>query len=333
MTNGYFLTSFSLSFYPVPAGATPPKEPTEIVPLWPYTSEVASAPNTSAVRTVPTDVVNATLELYAYGFTGGSADEEFWYTLTPPFRTIHVEVDNTTFASVLPFPYVNTGGIDLFAWDPITGAFTLDDRPYQVSVTAALGMLEGTHSFKIQVVGRLPPARWIAGGCLLLYTNASAGPATQTHFQAPTSSYLNNSIAGGMNENVSTSYSDQSTIPISSGTSVVSSWTNESFDGRSTGRRQPRRSRRELDDRPHRIHPVRRADELADRLRLAQRVGPLPILPRRDGGAERKRRHRDGRQRHGGGALPPAGVERDPVSIPSGRAPLATPPATVSTTT
>jgi hypothetical protein len=234
VTTGYFLTSFSISFYPVPAGGTPPPEPTQIVPLWPYTSEVATAPNTTVVRTVPTDVVNATLEVYAYGFTGGPDDEEFWYTLTPPYRTIQAQVDNTTFASILPFPYINTGGIDLFAWDPITGAFTLDDRPYQVSVSAALGMLEGTHSFKLQAVGRLPQARWIAGGALLLYTSSSAGPASLTEYHAPSATYLNSSVTGGRNENVSVDYSYGSAIPSGSGTTDVNAWTNESFDGQST---------------------------------------------------------------------------------------------------
>jgi hypothetical protein len=233
VTSGYFLTSFSISFYPLAPGASPPREPDRIVPLWPYTSETDTAPNTTVMGTVPTDVVNATLELYAYGFTGGASDEEFWYTLTPPFREIQVQVNNTTFASVLPFPYINTGGIDLFAWDPITGAFTLNDRPYQVSVTAALGLLEGTHQFRVQVLGRLPQARWQVGGSLLLYTNASAGPASLHSYQRSTPVFLNTSIPGGSWESVSLSYSYASDVPTASGTTRVSAWTNESFNGES----------------------------------------------------------------------------------------------------
>jgi hypothetical protein len=234
VTSGYFLTSFSLSFYPLPPGWAPPKEPNQIVPLWPYTSETSTAPNTTTVRTVPTDVVNATLEVYAYGFTGGSADEEFWYTLSPPFRAIQVEVNGTVLTKTMPFPYINTGGIDLFAWDPITGAFTLNDPPYRMGLTAALGLLEGTHSFTLQVVGRLAPARWIAGGALLLYTNASAGPATETSYTAPTTTFSNQSAPGGLSQNVTVAYSYASAIPVGGGTEAVQASTSETFHGENT---------------------------------------------------------------------------------------------------
>jgi hypothetical protein len=179
---GHFVTNLSLAFYPVGPGFPAPPAPTEIVPLWAwnhtYLSTAGGTLWTNA--TVPDNVTNATLQLFLYGF--GPTDE-FWYSAQPGYRQAFVTVDGHVFGTAYPYPYLNTGGIDLFLWRPITGTFTIDDRPQSIDVSGALGLLEGTHEFGVNLSGGLGSGNtWLIGGSLLLYTAANAGPATSTAY-------------------------------------------------------------------------------------------------------------------------------------------------------
>ena len=184
VVGGHFVTNLSLAFYPVAPGTAPPPEPSSIVPLWAWNQTYIHSPKgvLYSNATVPDNATNATLQLFVYGF--GPADE-FWYSQMPGYRQVFVTLDGTVLATMLPFPYLNTGGIDLFMWRPVTGSFTLDDRPYEIDVTGALGLLEGTHELAANVSG-IPNSggnTWLIGGSLLLYTSAKAGPAASTAYQ------------------------------------------------------------------------------------------------------------------------------------------------------
>ncbi len=174
VTTGYFLTSVSLLFYPVPAGAHAPTEPDLVVPLWHRVFTSTTSTFVWDVATIPQNVTNATLQLWAYGF----GPDEFWYAEQPGLRTLEVSVDNSSALAFLPMEYINTGGNDLFAWRPITAAFTENDRPYDLDVTALLGTLEGTHNFTATMTGVTSGSNWLIGGSLLLYTNASEPAAS-----------------------------------------------------------------------------------------------------------------------------------------------------------
>ncbi|MCI4336358.1 MAG: hypothetical protein L3K17_04060, partial [Thermoplasmata archaeon] len=178
VTNVYFLTSVSLAFYPVPNGGHAPPEPNLIVPLWFRVSITTSSPTIYVDTNLPTNVTNATMELYAYGF----GPDEFWYSQEPGYRNVEVAVNGTSLASVLPFQYINTGGIDLFTWRPITGSFTLSDRPYELNETAALGLLEGPHNLTARLLGVTLSSDWIVAGSLLLHTDANATAASSTSY-------------------------------------------------------------------------------------------------------------------------------------------------------
>ncbi|MCI4358235.1 MAG: hypothetical protein L3J95_00265 [Thermoplasmata archaeon] len=230
---GHFVINVSLSFYPEPAGGAPPVVPNAIVPLWPFVGLSDTRLSSSVNATLPQDVQNATLELFSYGFSGSCGSigcvDEFWYTNPPAYRAISVSVDGSPLATVQPFEYVNTGGIDLFLWDPVTAAYTANDIPYQVDVTAALGLLEGAHTFNATVLGLGHGSRWVVAGALLLYTNTSVAGATLASDSTPVAMYSNGSSGGFPTESVTRSYSYSSDLGIPSGNEVVSSWTNETF--------------------------------------------------------------------------------------------------------
>ena len=207
---GNFTTWLSISFYPVPKGETPPSEPNVILPLWSGVSLTQSSPSATLSVNVPYNTLNATLELYAYGF----GLDEFWYTNEPSFRDVIVSVDSKPIASVLPFPYINTGGIDLFAWRPITAVFTLDDPAYRLDVTPALGLLEGEHELSVQVLNIFPASRWIISGALLLYTSPNTPPAKQVSysFNGPVVATATNPSFTYFNQTANISYSYSSKI-------------------------------------------------------------------------------------------------------------------------
>lgn len=166
--NGSFNNSMELLLYPVAPGAKAPSEPNMVIPF-----------SSASTVDVPSNVTAADLNLYVYGFGA----DEFWYADMPsiqPYRAINVTVDSMQIANVLPFPYINTGGIENFMWRPVTGVFTLNDRPYSVNVTAALGMLEGTHTLGIQVMDSA--GSWTTNGALMLYTSNSTGPAVPVSY-------------------------------------------------------------------------------------------------------------------------------------------------------
>ena len=222
---GYFTTSLTLLFYPVPGGSAPPAEPTGVVPLWYRLNVLATSPVVYVDTTLPSNVTNATFELYTYGINA----DEFWYTLTPPLRELQIASNGTRFLTVLPFQYINTGGIDLFTWRPITGAFTLNDRPYQFNVTGALGLLEGPHNLSITVSGFSAGSAWFVGGSLLYTTAAAAGPATAGGYSlsAPSPSIVTS--GSSYNESATVSIHSSSDLPLPSGTANVTMWTNASF--------------------------------------------------------------------------------------------------------
>jgi Peptide N-acetyl-beta-D-glucosaminyl asparaginase amidase A len=225
LAGGYFQTSVSLWFYPVAAGSAAPSEPNLIVPIFHRAVVTTSTPTVYDVATIPDDVVNATLEMWAYGFV----NDEFWYSQPQNYRDVYVAVNGSPIVAVLPFPYINTGGDDLFTWRPITAVFTLSDRPYEYDVTGALGMIEGTHNFTANVSGVSTDSNWLIGGALLMYTNASVGPATTIsyRFSAPPPHYSSGS--GGDSATAAPSYSYSSEIPLAAGAENVSLTTNESF--------------------------------------------------------------------------------------------------------
>ncbi|HEV2166441.1 MAG TPA: peptide-N4-asparagine amidase, partial [Thermoplasmata archaeon] len=231
---GHFILNVSLSFYPVPTGAAPPRVPNQIVPLWPFTGLSSSRTLASANASVPYDVQNATLELFSYGFSNGAYDE-FWYSGSggyAAYRAVDVTVDGSPLATVQPFEYINTGGLDLYLWDPVTGAYTANDLPYEVDVTAALGLLEGPHAFNATVVGREAASTWFVGGSLLLYTNASYTGASLISEPLPSVTYTNGtSTTRGIPppETVTRSYTYASDLSSPNGTQLVESWTNETF--------------------------------------------------------------------------------------------------------
>lgn len=216
--------TLSITFYPATLFYPAVQEPSQVIPLWNYTTLTSRHDYTTVSATIPTDTTKVILEMYPYGY----GVDEFWYADEPALRYVNLTVGGKDVAYVLPFPYINTGGIDLFAWRPITADFTLNDRPVTIDLTSALGMVEGTNNWNATInVG--PQSYWHMSGDLLIYTSPNVTGAqldsynwdnlTSQTLTTPAGCALFSAPQCYLNESAQAVYSYSSSIL--NGTSVV----------------------------------------------------------------------------------------------------------------
>ena len=112
--------------------------------------------------TAPRNTIKAYLDVIAQS----QSSDEFWYQCVPndatgplescgntAFRETEVTIDGKP-AGVAPvYPWIYTGGIDPYLWEPITGVQTLNMKPYRVDLTPFAGVLSdgGPHTVGVSV--------------------------------------------------------------------------------------------------------------------------------------------------------------------------------------
>ncbi len=133
--------------------------------------------NTSQVFNVtfPANVTSGHINFYALQ----NGNDEGWYANQPPFREFKVSINGTTVAEMWPYPNVQTGGWDLFLWQPITAIGALLDHPYTFNLDPYVSLLHGTKSVNITVVNN--EDLWIRVALnFMLYTTNSTVNSTFT---------------------------------------------------------------------------------------------------------------------------------------------------------
>lgn len=164
----------ALFFFPIPAGAPGPAHANIIEPLFAFQGDPASVP-----VTIPSDTSAVVLQMMAIG-------SEFWYSLNPDFTAVTTAIGGHNVSTYLQFPWINSGGIDLFAWRPIYPVNMLDHQWEDFNLTGALGLIEGTHNLTMTPADGSLGASVIAN--LLIYTSPSVHGARQLSYhyhQAP----------------------------------------------------------------------------------------------------------------------------------------------------
>lgn len=127
-------------------------------PAFLHTSSEQLAPT----LTLPLNIERAYLDV----ITQSQHNDEFWYTCVPDdvanelqscgntaFREAEVSIDGQP-AGVAPvYPWIYTGGIDPFLWEPIPGIQALNFVPYRVDLTPFAGVLSNgqPHSVALSV--------------------------------------------------------------------------------------------------------------------------------------------------------------------------------------
>ena len=152
--NGIIYANAALEFYPASWEDQGPRVPDVVVPVNGSGGDAGTLNTTSDRITqtlnLPTNVERVVLDVIAQSQSG----DEFWYLCVPSdeatnlqscgntaFRETEVFIDDQP-AGVAPvYPWIFTGGIDPYLWEPIPGVQTLDFKPYRVDLTPFAGLL------------------------------------------------------------------------------------------------------------------------------------------------------------------------------------------------
>ena len=161
--------SARLLFYPPSLVAPPAQVADAVYPLGadPVGSTVTlnnSSSQLSKTLSLPANVERAYLDVYAQSQNA----DEFWYTCVPDqfaaeveecgggnFREAEISIDGQP-AGVAPvYPWIYTGGIDFYLWEPTPGVQTLNFLPYRVDLTPFAGVLSNgaQHTVAVSVAG------------------------------------------------------------------------------------------------------------------------------------------------------------------------------------
>ncbi|WP_353065472.1 peptide-N4-asparagine amidase [Tunturibacter psychrotolerans] len=193
----------ALEFFPASPLALAPATPDIVVGL-------SSGSNPAALNTTA-DQVSQTVNLprnvekvYLDVFAQSQIDDEFWYLCVPndqtgplescgntAFRETEISIDGKP-AGVAPvYPFIFTGGIDPFLWEPLPGVQTLDFKPYRVDLTPFAGVLGDGNQHTVAVSVFNADNFFNATANLLVFTDhgsreVSGGLISNTLSAAPT---------------------------------------------------------------------------------------------------------------------------------------------------
>lgn len=179
--NGGIYGTATLQFYPADFRNLPANPPDMVVPVSgvnsPYELDNASSAVTATV-TLPRNLTRAYLDVIAQS----QSSDEFWYFGVPndvsseletsggtAFRETEISIDGMP-AGVAPVsPWIYTGGIDPYLWEPITGVETLNFKPYRVDLTPFAGMLSDGNPHTVSISVYNANSYFLATANLLLY--------------------------------------------------------------------------------------------------------------------------------------------------------------------
>lgn len=187
---GEYISNVTISFY---AGPAPNGLPNAYIPVISTRAVVLTNKTSSAIvnMTVPAGTTAATLQIW---ITGSGFDES-WYADEPSYKAIQVWSGNDLIANVLPYYHVRSGELDLFAWRGLMSPFELNDRPYNVNVTGALGILESNSNITVRAINPSPLGGvWIIRINELLWTSASTTGAKQVSYTSSTHTFISTNV-------------------------------------------------------------------------------------------------------------------------------------------
>jgi hypothetical protein len=212
--NGIIYANAALEFYPASWQDGPAVTPDIVVPVNGSGGDAGTL-NTTAdqitqVLNLPMNVERVYLDIIAQS----QSNDEFWMFCVPNDQTSNLEsCGNTAFretevtidgkpAGVAPvYPWIYTGGIDPYLWEPIPGVQTLDFKPYRVDLTPFAGVLDDGNPHTVGVGVYNANSYFLATANLLVYTDhgkqkVTGGILRNTLSAAPTPVVTENITTG-----------------------------------------------------------------------------------------------------------------------------------------
>ena len=189
--DGIIYANAALEFYPASFRDPAPSTPDILVPIEGGGGDAGTLNTTSDQITqslsLPMNVENVYLDVIAQS----QSNDEFWYFCVPndqsgnlescgntAFRETEVTIDGKP-AGVAPvYPWIYTGGIDPYLWEPIPGVETLDFKPYRVNLTPFAGVLADGNTHTVGVGVYNANSYFLATANLLIYTDHRARRVT-----------------------------------------------------------------------------------------------------------------------------------------------------------
>lgn len=236
--DGQYVTNLTISFY---AGQAPSGLPNEIIPVIAASGvNIGNSIPHSYGMTVPANTTAAALQIW---FVGNSFDES-WYADEPSYRSLEIFSGGHLIENLLPYYKVASGELDLFAWRPLMTPYEINQIPYNVNVTAGLGLLEHNNNISVMIPNVSPlGAFWSLRINELVWTSPSARGASLVSYSNSSSTSMRTDVympnagtsANGGNvstpeyfvEKVNVNYQFASMIKMTNGTVLVSKNTKE----------------------------------------------------------------------------------------------------------
>ncbi|MGC8515965.1 MAG: hypothetical protein ACP5OC_07520 [Thermoplasmata archaeon] len=154
--HGIQYNNYTLYFYPVPKGQQAPSYPTMVEPIHKGGNTV----------NIPTDTRAAFIQSIVI-------DGEFQYTCNPSWEGYYFNINGHKAANQFIYPWINSGGIDLFTWRPIYPPYMLNHQWTTANITGMLGLIEGNGVNLQMLASNNSPGIGLNVGNLFLYTDSS----------------------------------------------------------------------------------------------------------------------------------------------------------------
>ena len=253
--NGGIYGTATLYFYPTnSANPIPTATPSQVLGLG--TNNQTTFVNTTAdtlaatFTSLPHNITHAYLDVTSQS----QSNDEFWYTCVPnavaaevetcgntAFRETEVTIDGTP-AGVAPvYPWIYTGGIDPYLWEPITGIETLNLKPYRVDLTPFAALLSdgGPHTVAVSVFNAGagfseaanlllttdPTTTQVTGGLLQNTLTAEPSPQVQSYLGTA----ADGTVSGPVNVQNARAWQISGYITTAAGTTTTTITANNSF--------------------------------------------------------------------------------------------------------
>ena len=187
--DGIIYANARLQFYPVNSDNPAATVPDQVLG---FPSNNSTFVNTTTDQSTGTFTFPRNLEsLYLDVISQSQASDEFWYFGLPnniaaefqdpgntAFRETEVTIDGRP-AGVAPvYPWIYTGGIDPYIWEPIPGVETLSLKPYRVNLTPFAGLLVDGKPHTVAVSVFNADSGFDVASTLLLYVDHNSTVVT-----------------------------------------------------------------------------------------------------------------------------------------------------------
>lgn len=226
--NGIIYSSAALEFYPANPANPAPRVPDIVVPVNGGGGDAGALFTTSDQITQSLDLPTNVQQVYLDVIAQSQSNDEFYYFCVPnneannlyscgntAFRETEVTIDGQP-AGVAPvYPWIYTGGIDPYVWEPIPGNQTLDFKPYRVDLTPFAGLLSDGQPHTVGISVYNANSYFLATANVLVYTDHGA--------QQDTGGILSNTLSAAPSPMVDDNISYDSNTQAYTGTIGVGS--------------------------------------------------------------------------------------------------------------